>query len=138
MGFEQFGILSFTGNTKTEQFVEFLKGGELRGTVCKECGKKFFPPRSDCSACLSDRMDWFPISGEGTLITYTKANFAPAGFEKDLPYALGVAEFADGVKVFGRIDKSLDTDAIKVGMKVAVRIVEVGEDRMSYELTAAN
>jgi uncharacterized OB-fold protein len=137
MGFEQFGIISFTGTTKTEQFVEFLKANELKGTVCKECGAKYFPPRSDCSACLSDQMDWFPIAGEGALISFTKAMFAPAGFEKDVPYMLGVADFADGVKVFGRIDRSLPDDVVKPGMKVKVRAVDLGSDRLSYELTKA-
>ena len=137
MGFEQFGIISFTGTTKTEQFVEFLKANELKGTVCKECGAKYFPPRSDCSACLSDQMDWFPIAWEGTLISFTKAMFAPAGFEKDVPYMLGVADFADGVKVFGRIDRSLPDDVVKPGMKVKVRAVDLGSDRLSYELTKA-
>lgn len=137
MGFEQFGVVSFTDTTKSEQFVEFLKNNELRGTVCKECGAKFFPPRSDCSACLSDQMDWFLISGEGTLVSFTEAKFAPAGFEKDVPYKLGIAEFADGIKVFGRIDKSLADDAVSVGMKVKIRTVDLGEERISYELTTA-
>jgi uncharacterized OB-fold protein len=137
MGFEQFGVISFTGMTKTEQFVEFLKNKELRGAVCKACGAKYFPPRSDCEKCLSSDMEWFPISGEGTLLTFTKAMYAPAGFEKDVPYVLGVAEFADGIKVFGRMDKSLSDEAIKPGMKVKVRVVDLDNDRLSYELAAA-
>jgi uncharacterized protein len=137
MGFEQFGIISFTGVTKTEQFIEFLKDNEIRGTVCKECGAKFFPPRSDCSHCLSDGMDWFPISGQGTLLTFTKAMFAPAGFEKDVPYTLGLAEFSDGVKVFGRLDKALSDDVVKAGMKVKLRVLNLENDRLSYELTTA-
>ena len=137
MGFDQFGIVSFTSATKAEQFVEFLKSNEIRVTVCRECGAKFFPPRSDCSVCLSDQMDWFPISGEGTLISFTKAMFAPAGFEKDVPYTLGVAEFADSLKVFGRMDRSLPDEAVKAGMKVKIRTVDLGNDRLSYELTAA-
>lgn len=137
MGFEQFGIVSFTDATKAEQFVEFLKNNEIRGTVCKECGAKFFPPRSDCSVCLSNEMEWFPISGEGKLISFTKAMFAPAGFEKDVPYRLGVAEFDDGMKVFGRMDGSLPDDAVAVGMKIKVRTVDLGDDRLTYELTAA-
>ncbi len=137
MGFEQFGVISFTGVTKTEQFVEFLKNNELRGTVCKSCGAKFFPPRSDCDKCLSNDMDWFSITGEGTLVTYTKAMYAPAGFEQDVPYVLGVAEFANGIKVFGRLDKSLPDEAIKAGMRVKVRIVNMADDRVSYELVAS-
>jgi uncharacterized OB-fold protein len=137
MGFDQFGIISFTGTTKAEQFVEFLKNQEIRGTACKECGAKFFPPRSDCSKCLSDDMEWFTVSGEGTLVTFTKAMFAPAGFEKDVPYVLGVAEFADGVKVFGRLDKALPDDGVKAGMKVKIRVLDLDNERLSYELTSA-
>ncbi len=137
MGFDQFGIISFTGTTKAEQFVEYLKNNELCGTVCMRCGAKFFPPRSDCDVCLSSDMEWFPIAGEGTLITYTKAMFAPAGFEKDVPYVLGVAEFSDGIKVFGRLDKSLPDEAIRPGMKVKIRTVNLEDDRLTYELAAA-
>ena len=117
--------------------MDFLKNNEIRGTVCKECGAKFFPPRSDCSSCFSDQMDWIPVSGEGALISFTKANYAPAGFEQDVPYMLGIAEFEDGIKVFGRIDKALPEDNVKVGMKIKIRTVDLGEDRLSYEFTAA-
>ena len=90
MGFEQFGIVSFTGATKADQFIEFLKDNELRGTVCMRCGAKFFPPRSDCDECLSGDMEWYAITGEGRLITFTKAMFAPAGrskIKRNLPAA---------------------------------------------------
>jgi len=137
MGFEQFGVVSFTANTKAEQFVDFLKNRDLRGTVCKDCGAKFFPPRSDCNVCLGQNMDWYTITGQGTLLSFTKAMFAPAGFEKDVPYMLGVAEFDEGMKVFGRIDKSLDESLVKPGLKVAVKVVELENDRVTYELTAA-
>ncbi len=135
MGFEQFGIVSFTGVTKTEKFVEFLKNNELRGTECTACGAKFFPPRSDCPVCFSAEMSWFKVAPEGKLLTFTKAMYAPAGFEKDVPYFLGVADFGDGVKVFGRIDKTIDEESIKPGMDVKVRIVPLDGDRFTYELT---
>jgi len=137
MGFEQFGVVSFTAVMRTEQFVDLLRDGRLSGTVCKSCGTRYFPPRSDCRVCLSDQMDWFPISGEGTLLTFTTAMYAPAGFEQDVPYSLGVAEFPDGLKVFGRMDKSMPSDQIKAGMKVKVKVVHLDQDRLSYELTAA-
>jgi uncharacterized protein len=134
MGFDQFGIISFTATTKAEQFVDLLKENRLCGTVCKECGAKFFPPRSDCNVCLSDDMEWFEVAGDGILLSFTKAMFAPAGFEKDVPYALGVAEFLAGVKVFGRLSKTGDESKIKVGSKVGIRVVNLENDRLSYEL----
>lgn len=137
MAFDEFGVISFTSATKAEKFIDFLKENELRGSVCKGCGAKFFPPRSDCSVCLSDDMDWFPIAGDAKLLTFTKAMYAPAGFEKDVPYMLGVAQFPDGTKVFGRIDKSLADDVVKAGMNVRIRTVPLDGGRITYELTAA-
>jgi hypothetical protein len=137
MGFEQFGIVSFTDSTKADKFVDYLKENDIRGTVCSDCGKKFFPPRADCDACLSNNMEWFPISGEGSLITFTKATFAPAGFEKDVPYMMGVAEFPDHIKVFGRLDKDLDESEVSLGMKVRLKVLDLGEDRYSYAITSA-
>ena len=137
MGFDQFGVISFTSATKTEKFVELLQDNKLSGTVCKSCGAKFFPPRSDCSFCLSNDMEWFEINGPGELISYTTAMYAPAGFENDVPYTLGVAQFPEGVKVFGRLDKSVSYDQVKAGMKIKVKVVSLEEGRVSYELSAA-
>ncbi len=137
MGFEQFGVVSFTATTKVEKFVDFLREGKVCGTICKACGAKFFPPRSDCNCCLSDDMEWFEILGDGNLLTYTEAMYAPAGFEKDVPYLLGVAEFKDGAKVFGRLDKSMLEGGITPGMKIKLKTVNLEEGRISYELTSA-
>ena len=137
MGFEEFGIVSFTGTTKAEKFVDLLKDGKICGTKCKSCGAKFFPPRSDCNSCLSEDMEWFEIAGAGELITFTQAMYAPAGFEKDVPYVLGVAQFPDGTKVFGRLDKSLPDNVIKIGMNIKLKAVDLNNGRLSYELTSA-
>ena len=61
MGFEKFGRKSFTGVTKIAKFVDLLSEGKIEGTVCKQCGAKFFPPRADCATCLSKDMDWFDM-----------------------------------------------------------------------------
>lgn len=137
MGFDQFGVVSFTATTKAEKFVDFLGEGKVCGTVCKSCGARFFPPRSDCNVCLSGDMEWFEIAGEGDLLTFTEAMYAPAGFEKDVPYILGVAEFNDGAKVFGRLDKSISKELIRPGMKIRLKVVELEDGRLSYVLTSA-
>ncbi len=67
-------------------------------------------------------------------MTFTRAIYAPAGFEEDVPYVLGLADFGDGIKLFGKMDKSLSDDTIKMGMKVKVRIVDLDGDRTSHVL----
>ena len=73
MGFEKFGRKSFTAITKVVKFVDLLAEGKIDGTLCKKCGAKFFPPRSDCATCFSKDMDWFDMPKKGTLETFTTA-----------------------------------------------------------------
>ncbi|MBW1972974.1 MAG: DNA-binding protein [Spirochaetes bacterium] len=136
MGFEKFGNVSFTSQTKASAFVDFLEEGKLCATRCKNCKAEYFPPRADCSACLSSDMEWFEIKGEGELITYTKSIYAPAGFEKDLPYSLALVSFGD-LKIFGRLSKSLKDEEIKIGMKLKANILKLPGDRITYEFVAA-
>jgi uncharacterized OB-fold protein len=136
MGFDKFGRKSFTGVTKTAHFVDFLTEGKVEGTVCKQCGAKYFPPRSDCAACLSKEMDWFEVPAKGTLETYTIAYYAPYGFEKDCPYTMGVVNFGD-LKLFARLAQDIKPEDVKVGMDVTVRPLQYEDGQMSFEILKA-
>ncbi len=136
MSFKKFGRKSFASQTKVDAFIDYLEKGEVRGTQCKSCGTKFFPPRADCDQCLSNDMDWFKIEGVGTLVTYTKQGFAPTGFEKDVPYTTAMAIF-DGVQIFGRLDGSIPDDEVAIGMNVGVRTLQYDDGQLSYEFIKA-
>ncbi|HOJ70507.1 MAG TPA: Zn-ribbon domain-containing OB-fold protein [Syntrophorhabdaceae bacterium] len=137
MGFEKFGRKSFTGMTKTAKFVDLLAEGKIEGTVCKQCGAKYFPPRADCAACLSKDMDWFEMPKKGKLETYTIAYYAPYGFEKDCPYTMGVVEYDGGLKLFARLSGDLKPEDIKVGMDVSIRPIKYEDGQLSFEITKA-
>ena len=113
--FKKFGTVSFTSITKTNDFIDFLESGAVNGTRCKTCGLVFFPPRSDCYQCLSDNMEWFEVSGTGKLVTFSKLEYAPIGFQDDVPYCIALLDYGD-YKVFGRIDRELPDEEITVGM----------------------
>lgn len=131
MGFEKFGQVSFTSQTKAEAFVEYLDKGELRATCCRECGRTFFPPRADCSWCLSSNMEWVKIEGNGKLLSFTNVNYGPTGFESDVPYVLALVDF-NGVKVFGRLSKDVPEEQITVGMTVKAETMTLFNDQLSY------
>jgi hypothetical protein len=134
MGFEKFGRKSFTAVTKTGKFVDLLAEGKVEGTVCKQCGAKFFPPRADCATCLSKEMDWFDVPKKGRLETFTTAYYAPFGFEADPPYTMGVVDFGDGLKLFARLAKEIKAEDVKVGMEVAVRPLKYDDGQLSFEI----
>lgn len=132
MGFDRFGVLSFTSETKAADFVEYLDKGKLMATKCRSCGEVYFPPRMDCASCLSNDVEWFDV-GEGKLATYTIVNYGPMGFENDTPYTLALVEFPSGVKVFGRLDKQIKPEEIKIGMAMKPAALKLPDDRVSYE-----
>ena len=135
MGFEKFGKISYISETKVEDFVKHLENGKIMGTRCKKCGRLYFPPRADCANCLSNDIEWIPLSGRGKLITYTTAYFAPAGFEA--PYTLAVAELDEGVRVFTRMSKDIKKDEVKIGMNLRLVPVKLANERIMYELRKA-
>lgn len=129
--FKKFGTVSFTGITKTNDFVGYLEQGKIEGTKCKKCGLQFFPPRADCYKCLSSDMDWFEVSGTGKLMTYSKLQYGPVGFEGDLPYCIAVLDYGD-YRVFGRIAKELADDEIKVGMDMKTMVNQLPNGQLNY------
>lgn len=137
MGFEKFGRKSFTAVTKTAKFVDLLAEGKVEGSVCKQCGAKYFPPRADCTACLSKEMDWFEVPAKGKLETFTTAYYAPFGFEKDCPYIMGVVDFGNELKLFARLASDIKPEDAKVGMDVTVRPLKYDDGQLSFEIAKA-
>jgi len=131
MGFENFGTVSFTAESKTEEFLKYLEQGKVMTTRCRKCGTAHFPPKMDCPSCLSNDMEWFEISGNGKLVTCTTIHYGPSGFEDKAPYSLAIADF-DGIRIFGKIDKRLSENEIHPGMPVTIVPVKDGA-KIAYE-----
>jgi len=134
MGFEKFGKVNYTAETKVKDFVNHLEKGKIEATQCKVCKKVYFPPRMDCSNCLStDQMSWKEINNKWTLLTYTKAHFAPTGFEEDTPYVLVIAESSEGLKTLARLSKDVSEDKLTLGMQLRLVPVKLPHEKIAYE-----
>jgi uncharacterized OB-fold protein len=136
MGFDKFGMVGHVPETKVADFVTFLEQGEVKGTRCKKCNTKYFPPRMDCAKCLVSDMEWVAIKGTGKLLTYSEVQYGPSGFEDLSPYTLAVADF-DGLKVFGFLSRDIEEKDIKIGMSLKVVPLKLPPDRIAYELIKA-
>ncbi|MBI4332034.1 MAG: Zn-ribbon domain-containing OB-fold protein [Chloroflexi bacterium] len=137
MGFEKFGAVSFTAETKAAEFIDFLEKGKVEATRCKKCGRVYFPPRVQCADDLSSDIEWVDLSGPARLLTFTTVHYGPTGFENDAPYTLAVVEFSNGARVFGRLDKSLPAADINVGMTVRAEPLKLAGDKISYHFVKA-
>ncbi len=138
MGFEKFGWISYTSQTRISKFIEYLQEGKIYGTQCKECGCVQFPPRAHCVRCLSNSFEWKELTGDGVLITYTKVDATPSMFKDQSPYFLGLAELSDGPKVFAWIDKTIPEDQIGIGMKLKLNPTKLTNGNLCYTLAKPN
>jgi hypothetical protein len=137
VGFENFGTVSYTVETKVADFITYLEQEKVMATRCRKCGSSYFPPTVDCPSCLLSDVEWFEIKGLGKLRTYSVVNYGPSGFENDTPYVLGIVEFESGIKVLGRLSKDISNSDIRVGM--GLKVVPVKHDeRISYEFQKAS
>ena len=129
--FKKFGTVSFFSVSKVNDFIDFLDKGKIMGAECRKCEEKYFPPRSDCCRCFSSDMQWFEVNGKGRLVTYSKLEYAPIGFEKDLPYCIALLDYGD-YKIFGRIDDNLSDEEIKIGMEMKTKVNKLPGGQLNY------
>jgi uncharacterized OB-fold protein len=102
-----------------EQLYKCMSQGKLMGGRCKKCGKIHFPPRPLCDSCLSKEFEWTEIPKKGKLLTYTIIHIAPTQFQAMAPYAMGIIQMENGLKVPGMIKEVL-LDQIKIGMPLTL------------------
>jgi len=137
--FEWFGLVSFVPATKISGFAQHLKDGSIMASRCTGCGHESFPPRSDCPACLSGAFEFFEISGRGTVNTFTRIEAAPAGFEDQVPYTIGVVDLEETGRLLAWFGETIPEEDIAIDMEVQVvpRIFEELEEiKVYYSLEA--
>ena len=80
---------------------------------CANCAYRFWPPEPVCPECLQSEFVWEDIDPRGVLWSYAVYHRAldPA-FAADVPYAVGLVDLGDGIKMYGRLDAELDHVAI--------------------------
>lgn len=102
-----------------EQFYKYINQGKLLGGKCKKCGAIHLPPRPLCDKCFSKEFEWVEISRKGKLLTYTIIHVAPPQFEQMAPYAVGIIQLENGLRIPGMI-RDIEHEEIEIGMELTV------------------
>ena len=100
-----------------ESFYKFCTEKKLMGVRCAKCEKVTVPPRPICAYCGNTDLGWVELPGRGRLVTYTVIHVAPPQFEALAPYAIGIVEFAGGMRLPGMM-KNVKLDGLKIGMEL--------------------
>jgi len=102
-----------------EQFYKNLAQGKLMAGKCTKCGKIHLPPRTLCDNCFSQEFTWTEISGKGTLLTFSVIHIAPQQFQALAPYAVGIIELENGLKLPGMIS-GVTQEQLHIGMPLTI------------------
>ena len=94
---------------------------------CESCGKFHFYPRPVCPHCQDARIAWAEASGRGTVYSHSTVHRAPsAEFRDGVPYVIAIVATEEGPHLLSRI-VGVSPDAVKIGMRVRVRLDKVGD-----------
>lgn len=99
----------------------------LEAGKCKKCGKIFFPHRLICSECGHREFEKVILPDTGKLLTFSVIRVAPSQFVDQAPYAIGIAELSNGVRLLAQV-ADCDVDSLKVGMEVRIEFRRIQTD----------
>jgi uncharacterized OB-fold protein len=104
--------------TPSRYWREIPQRYRFEANQCTKCQAKFFPPRLICPECQSQEFEDAKIEEKGELLTYTIIRVPPHQYADQAPYAVGIVELDDGVKLTGQIvDQEGDSGILCYGYK---------------------
>jgi uncharacterized OB-fold protein len=110
-------------------FFESVAAGRLAVQRCRNCGRHQLYPKPWCAACGSLELDWTDAGPEGVVYSFTVIRRVIGNskdFERETPYAVGVVELKEGVRVYARL-LAKELPSISIGKKAVFQPLKVGE-----------
>ena len=107
----------------TREFWAGAARGELRITRCDACGRYVWYPESPCRYCGGAHLTWTPVSGRGTLFSWSVLHHAwIPQFREQLPFVSGLVALEEdpGVRVVSYI---VDCGVYALRCDMPVRVV---------------
>jgi uncharacterized OB-fold protein len=100
-----------------------LASVRLMGSRCAHCQETTLGTSSVCPNCGGSSLQPMPLGQRGTLYSYTIVRHKPPGDYKGpdpfIPFAMGLVELPEGIRVLAPLEGPLE--GIKIGMGVRFR-----------------
>lgn len=113
--------------TPSKYWREIPQRYRLEAEKCRRCGQVYFPPRLICATCGSKEFDPVKLAEKGKVLTYTVIRVPPHQFVDQAPYAMGIVELEDGVKVMAQI-VDCSFNELRVGLPVKIEFRKIFEE----------
>jgi hypothetical protein len=110
------------GKYGSKFLLELRDNKRIVGIRCPQCHKVFVPPRKICGECFVPMDEIVPLSGEGSINTYTVLNFGfvdpDTGLQKPVPYTWAFIDLDGADNTFIHYVEETDLNKLHVGMRV--------------------
>jgi len=113
--------------TPSRYWREIPQRYKLEAGKCKNCGLVVFPPRLVCPRCKGRDFEKVKLAETGKVYTFTIIRVPPQQFVDQAPYAVGIVELDDGVKLTGQI-VDFHFDDLKIGKRVRIEFRKIYEE----------
>jgi uncharacterized protein len=107
----------------TAPFWNALAQGHWRTVRCTSCARATFPPKPVCPHCWSTGMEWTDLQPRGLLYSWTRVHAAPAVFAEEAPYACGIVDLEDGLRIACRLVAEPD-QPLRIGAAVDMVVLQ--------------
>ena len=97
----------------------------LIGGRCPHCDALIFPRRELCPECQRGDVAAVALSDTGTVYTFTIVRMSPPGYLGDSPYAYGVVELPEGLRVTSTLVAD-ELEQIAIGDRCTFELLELG------------
>jgi uncharacterized OB-fold protein len=114
----------------TQQFWDRCTQHVLAFQKCSNCGTFRNPPVPFCYVCRSTDSQWAPVSGDGTIYSFTIVTHAVhPGLVEKIPFNVALVEFPDapGVRLISNVIDATP-DEMRIGLPVTLHWEDLGDD----------
>jgi uncharacterized OB-fold protein len=113
--------------TPSRYWREIPQRYRLEAKKCKKCRITLFPPRLICPECKGREFEDTKLAEKGKILTYTIIRVPPHQFVDQAPFAVGIVELVDGVRLTGQI-VDCDFEDLKIGQKVKIEFRKIYDE----------
>lgn len=112
----------------TQPYWDGVAQHELRVQRCNACGELWHPPLPLCPCCHSRDIRWIPVSGRGTLYSYTVVHHAAhVAVAERVPYVVALVTLDEGPRVVSNLLNCARTD-VRIGMPLMLCFEQIAPD----------
>jgi uncharacterized OB-fold protein len=118
-------------------FWEASREGRLAIQRCQDCGYYNHPPRQECDRCMSHSLQFEPVSGNGTIFTFT-VNHQPTMPGFDVPHLVAMIELDEQQRLLLPSDMpDVKPEDVRIGRRVKLTFERISEDVNLPQFTLA-